>query len=282
MSSKKTNDPSDTQFWDRRRGTIRTRKGGFIISQGSVYSHGYNLLQDLLGTASFFQVLILNITGRLPERRLADWIEAIYITLSYPDARIWCNQIASLGGTLRASPVAAVSAGILASDSRMYGPGTVLAGVEFIEDAMQKKRKGMSIETIIEKYFQRRPGASKVIPGFVRPIARGDERIVAMERITARLGFEVGEHLNLAYEIEEYMVRQYNEGMNNLGYHSAFLCDQGYSANEQFRIFSAMVNSGVSACYAEAADHPPESFFPLQCEDIDYQGPLPRRLPEDD
>jgi citrate synthase len=281
MSSKKTIDRPDTQFWDRRRGILKTRKGGFIISQGAVYSHGYDLLQDLLGTHSFFQVLILNITGRLPERRLADWVEAIHITLSYPDARIWCNQIGSLAGTLRASPVAAVSAGILASDSRMYGPGATLAGVEFIEDAMKKRRNGMSIETIVEKYFQRRPDASRVIPGFVRPVARGDERIPAMERVTAGLGFEVGEHLDLAYEVEKYMIHKYNEGMNNLGYRSAFLCDQGYSAGEQFRIFSAMVNSGVSACYAEAADNPAEGFFPLRCDDVDYTGPPPRRLPED-
>ena len=145
---------------------------------------------------------------------------------------------------------------------------------------MEKKRSGLSIETIIEKYFQRRPGASKIIPGFVRPVARGDERIPAMERVTANLGFEVGEHLDLAYEVEKYMIHTYNEGMNNLGYRCAFLCDQGYSADEQFRICSVMVHSGVGACYAEAADNPPEGFFPLRCEDIDYQGPPPRMLPE--
>lgn len=37
--------------------------------------------------------------------------------------------------------------------------------------------------------------------------------------------------------------------------------------------------SGVTVCYVEEADKPPESFLPLRCDDIEYQGKPPRKVP---
>jgi citrate synthase len=277
ISLNRKHEKDDVAFWQERRGIIRTRKGGWIPG-GIVHNHGYSLVDDLIGKASYFQVLILNVTGRLPERRLADWLEAHFICHSYPDARIWCNHIGSLAGTMQASPVAASSAGVLASDSRMYGPGTILAFIDFITDAVVKKRNGASAEEIV-RLCQRRPAAKPTILGYARPVANGDERIPAMERVTRELGFARGEHLALAFEIDEVMHRQHNEKMNLLAYSIPFLCDQGFSAKEIYRLLSVLVCSGVLACYSEAADSPPESFFALQCCDIDYQGPKPREVP---
>jgi citrate synthase len=59
----------------------------------------------------------------------------------------------------------------------------------------------------------------------------------------------------------------------------AFLVDQGFTPQEIYRIFSISVNSGVTACYIEAAESSPESFLPLRCCDMDYQGHPPRELP---
>jgi len=269
----------DTSYWDNYRGVLRSQKGGWVVGE-AVYNHGYSMLDELVGKATFMQVLILNVTGRLVERRLADWMEAYFNCLSWPDARVWCNQIGSLGGTMRTSPVAAVGAGILAADSRMYGPGAAIAGVEFIINALKKKRAGMTAEDIVREQ-QRRPGSVPAIVGYIRPVASGDERIPAMERVTTQLNFAIGEHLTLAYEIEQVMLQKFNEGMNIAGYRSAFLADQGFSPQEVYRTLAACVHSGVLACYAEAADSPPESFLPLRCDDIDYQGKPPRPLPED-
>jgi len=268
---------NNTEYWDQRRGKIYSRKGGWRIGE-AVYCHGYSMMDELVGKVSYFQVVILNATGHLPERRLADWMEAMLICLSYPDDRIWCNQIGSLAGTLQASAVAAVSAGILASDSYHYGIGPILAGAEFIIETVEKKRGGMSIEDILESKA-RRPGLKPQITGYMRPVASGDERIEVMERVTARLGFTPGEHLQTAYEVSEVMQRKYNETMNINGYGVAFFADQGFSAEEMYRIYSISVNSGVNACFIEAADSPPESFLPLRCSDTDYQGHPPRDLP---
>ncbi|MEW6221094.1 MAG: hypothetical protein AB1634_16390 [Thermodesulfobacteriota bacterium] len=266
---------SDHAFWDRRRGRILARKGGWVVGE-AVYSHGYSLLEDLAGRASYMQVLVLHGTGRLPERRLADWLEALFVCMSYPDARIWCNQMGSLAGTMAAGPAAGLCAGILASDSRLYGPGTQAAGVAFITAAVQERQQGVSAKEIVARQPVRIPGGPPVLPGYVRPVASGDERIAAMERVTADLGFPRGAHLSLAFEIEAVMLERFGEGMNLLGYTTAFLCDQGWSAQEQYRVLSPMVAAGVLACYVEAADDPPGAFFPLRCEDIDYQGPAPR------
>ena len=278
MSLLRKQERADTAFWDKHRGIIRTKKGGMVIGE-AVYCHGYSMMDDFVGKASFFQVLVLNVTGRLPERRLADWLEALFLGVSYPDARIWCNQIGSLAGTLKASPVAAVSAGILASDYYLYVPGTAVKCAGFMVDALKKKKNGLTVEEIVRS-CQRRPGSKPMITGYARPIAHGDERIVAMQRVSLKLGFETGEHLELAYQIEELLIREFDERINLAGYLCAFLCDQGYQTKEIYRLCSAMVNSGVHACYAEAADNPPESFFPLHCNDIDYQGTAPRAVPD--
>ena len=70
--------------------------------------------------------MILIIIGRLVDKRLADWVEAGFLCVSWPDSRIWCNQIGALAGSLKTSPVSATMAGVLAADSRMYGSKPVL------------------------------------------------------------------------------------------------------------------------------------------------------------
>ncbi len=269
---------SDTAFWEERRGKIFASRGGWVVGE-AVYNSGYSMMDELVGRASFFQVLVLNVTGRLPERRLGDWLDAVFICMSWPDARIWCNQIGSLAGTMQASPVAGVSAGVLASDSPMYGVTPLVAASRFIVEALRQKKQGLSVEAIVEGQ-KRRPGAKPVIVGYARPIATGDGRIPAMVRVADALDFAVGEHLALAFEIEKVLLTQYQETMNIAGYITAFLCDQGFTTTEIYRLFSVLVNAGIHATYVEAADRPPESFFPLQCEDIDYQGVSPRVVPE--
>jgi len=279
--SSKTNKQTDTSYWDERRGLFRTSKGGWIIGE-AVYNHGYSMMDDLVGHKTFFQVLVLNVTGRLAEKNLADWLEASFICLSWPDPRIWCNKVGTLAGTMQCSPAAAVSVGILAADSRMYASGALVAGAEFIIEAVEKKKAGLSVEEIVNAELEKkakRSAAKPVIMGYARPIATGDERVIAMERVTKTLGFEIGEHLSLAYEIDSYLQNNYKESINMLGYCVAFMVDQAFCNKEITRLFSTWVNSGVHACYAEARDRAPESFLPLRCDDIEYQGKIERPVP---
>ncbi len=273
--------PDDVSFWDARRGHIRTRKGGWVIGE-AVYSHGHSLLEDLLGQHSFFQVMVLHATGRLPARQLADWLEASFICLSWPDPRIWCNQIGALAGAVQTTPVAAVAAGVLAADSRLYGPGVLEAAAAFIGTARQQRLAGWSVARIVDAAWAAYAGRGKpVIVGYARPLATGDERVEVMARLSRRLGFTEGPHLSLAYEVDACLQDQVAEGINLAGYVAAFLTDHGYTGVEIYRIYSAWVQGGIHACYAETRDRSPESFLPLRCEDVAYQGPPPRPLPAD-
>lgn len=268
---------ADTSFWDSRRGRIHSRRGGWVVGE-AVYNCGYSMLDDLVGKSSYFQVLLLNVTGRLPERRLADWWEAVFNCLSWPDARIWCNQVGSLAGTAGTTPVAAVTAGVLTSDSSMYGPRTLLEAHAFITSAMSRYQAGTSVADIVASRV-RRPGDKPLIVGYARPLASGDKRVKVLAQVSADLGYEAGPHLSLAYKVEEMLLAEYSEAMNIAGYISAFLADLDFSGEEIYRMCTAGVMSGVLACYIEAAARPTGAFFPLHCSDIDYQGKAPRPLP---
>lgn len=268
---------ADTRYWDERRGRIRSRKGGWKMGRG-VFCHGFEMNKDLMGKVSFFQVMILNAIGRLVDKPLADWFEAMHVGLSWPDARIWCNQIGALGGTMRSTVVAATVAGILAADSRAYGQGTLLEGFAFIERALAEARKGASVRDIVAQECARHGGKPKFM-GYSRPIAKGDERLAEFFKIQERLGFTVGEHLSLALDIEKVLLEEFDEAMNFNGYVSAFLADQGLTAQEAYQVCAVLVTSGVTACYVDTFERPPESFLPMRCDDIDYQGPPSRPVP---
>jgi hypothetical protein len=44
-------------------------------------------------------------------------------------------------------------------------------------------------------------------------------------------------------------------------------------------MFSMLVASGVTACYLDTYHRPADTFLPLRCDDIDYQGSAKRTVP---
>ena len=263
---------------DQARGKIVSNTGGWFPGKG-VFSHGYSMLDELVGEKTYFQTLILNATGKMVERPFADWVEAIYGCLSWPDPRIWCNQIGALAGAARTSVVTATAIGCMATDSRTYGVYPLIEGVNFIQTAFSKKQSGMSATDVVNEIVAANKGKPYIV-GYKRPIAKGDERLETMERVARNLGFSDGPHLLLAYDIEKVLLAQFDEGMNINGYMSAFLSDQGFSAQEVYQMFSMLVASGVTACYLDTYKRPPNTFLPLRCEDIDYQGAPRRAVPD--
>lgn len=268
------------QYLDDRRGKIISATGGWFPGKG-VFSHGYSMLEELVGEKSYFQILVLNATGKLVEKPLADWIEALYGCLSWPDPRIWCNQIGALAGTVRTSVISATAMGSLAADSRIYGVLPLLESVAFIQQALIKFKQGSTPPIIVDEAFAACTGKPYIM-GYRRPIAKGDERLEVMEKVGRKLGFNIGEHMLLAYEIEKELLQRIDEGMNINGYMSAFLADQGFNAQESYQIFSLLVASGVTACYLDTYRRPPDTFLPLRCDDIDYQGTPRRAVPTAD
>jgi len=267
----------NTTLWDKHRAKIYSKRGGWRIGKG-VYNCGYDMMNDLVGEKSYMQVMFLNATGRLPDRKLADWLEAVHICLSWPDPRIWCNHIGALSGTVRTSVVSAAAAGALAGDSKAYGQKTLIAGISFIRQALTAYNNGLSVTEIINAECAKHSG-KPIIMGFARPIAKGDERAEAMARVSKSLGFSIGSHMSLAYQIEDILLRNYNESLNICGFVSAFLSDQNLTPEEAYQTCALLVNSGATACYLDTAKRPAGTFSPLQCDDIEYQGKPARALP---
>ena len=263
--------------WDRRRGTITSRAGGRRMD-GDVIIRGHSFLDDLFNKIGYTQFKILNATGRLIEPKVAEYFDALEMTVSWPEPRIWCNGVGALAGTVHTTVGAGTMAGLLASDSRLYGGGlSSLKGMPFIANALEARRRGDSIEQILSRYLdvQGRP----IAPGYVRPVGGGDERIAPATAVVKSLGFAIGPHRALALEISDYLDAHHGEGMNIGGFDCAFLCDQGFSGEEIYRIRSTTNASGITACWTDTRDRPGQAFLPLQCEDIAYLGTSPRPLP---
>ncbi len=271
-------DPQQIALLDNLRNKIVSKTGGWFPGKG-VFSHGYSMLDDLVGVKSYFQILILHATGKMVDRALGDWVEAVYGCLSWPDPRIWCNQIGALAGTARTSVVIGTAIGAMATDSKAYGVLPLIDGVNFIQGALEKYEKGVTPEEIVSQATSAR-GGKPFIVGYIRPIAKGDERLETMERVSKKLGFEEGSHLSLAYEIEKVLMDKFEEGMNINGYVSAFLSDQGFTTEEIYQMFSMLVCSGVTACYLDTFHRPAGTFLPLRCDDIEYQGQPSRTIPK--
>lgn len=278
MSYNQKSNSTDTSFWDKRQNKIVSSIGGW---QGGkdVVSHGYSLMNELLGKKSYMQMVVLNITGRLIDDKLAQWLEGNFIGMSYPDSRIWCNQVGALAGASQTTVVAATVAGILAADSRAYGGSqTALIGMTFIQNALKDFNNHNSIKKIVSQ--ARFKNDKPVIVGYARPVAKDDERIKPHEKMTKNLGFEIGPHLSLAYKIGAYLKTTYSLKINIGGYTCAFLSDQGFTPDEAYQIRALVAASGITACYIDSKNQPPDSFLPLQCNDILYSGKKPRTLPK--
>lgn len=266
--------------YDRYRGTIFSRKGGWRVGVG-IETHGYSLLDDIHGKCSLFQVMIMNVTGKLPERRLADMVEGLFICSSWPDARIWCNKLGAFSAATRTSATAAIAAGGLAGDSKLYGAGAGRAIDAFINSAYQhinveKWSVGDFIETYAYKYGKLQA------PGFARPLAKGDERVVAMRHHANELGYSTGPFESLANLVEDYLSAKEGEGLNSAGYFVVFMKDQGFTIEQIMGIGAWAISTGVYASYFEYIDQAPEVFLPLKVDDIDYAGPAIRDVPDRD
>ena len=261
---------SNSEYWDERNNTIFSSVGDW---QGGVDVNiqGHSLMKDLMRNASLMQVNILNATGKLVKRAVADWLEINFMGLSYPDSRIWCNQISAYAADTDATVVAAASAAILSTDSRAYGGSqTTLSCMLFLQKAFVKHQQGLNLMDIIseEKIIKGKP----MIVGFARPIDKDDERLLPYKQAQQSLKIPVGDYLLFANILSDFLYKNFNLSINSGGYASAFLLDQGFSPSDGYKIKAFAVAGGALACYRNLELSPPNSFLPLKCDDIDYTG----------
>lgn len=266
---------ADSTLWQRNRHCIKTNIGKWLAGD-DVIVRGRSLLNEWVDELNFVQLNVLNITGRVIDEPLSRWLEKSLFFTSYPDARIWCNQMGALAGTQKTSPASAFVLGCLAADSKAYGSKAQYLAVLVLQDMQSARESGQTVPEIIEA-FPKSQGFP-MISGFSRPVRVNDERLQPARRLSKELGFEPGVHLQLAEEVSDYLLRTYGLGMNAAGFCSGFLLDQNFSPIEVYRLRVADVASGTMACYCDNIEQPENSFLPLQCRDINYRGPAKRSL----
>jgi hypothetical protein len=265
--------------WDRARGKIRSRAGGWRVG-GGVSLYGHSLFDELMdGEHRWSQLVSLSVCGRMPSADEAALVEVIWMCGAFPDPRIWCNQVSALAATMRCTPVAGTLLGTLASEALRYGPLASYHASRALLTLRARIDAGAALLDLVEAMPRDARGVPQ-LPGFVRPIARGDARVAAMTRAMRVLGISPGAHLQLALQIDEHLGARYDERINAGGFFSAVLLDLGYSPDESQQLQSVMMLVGASACYRDSLTRPAESFLPLRCSDVHYTGPPPRPLPE--
>ncbi|WP_440903507.1 hypothetical protein ACMZOO_11635 [Catenovulum sp. SX2] len=261
---------------DDYRGVIYSKSGKWIGGQ-DVIIHGHSLFSDLFNQASYMQIIVLNATGKLVSKRLANWLENNFMCMSYPDSRIWCNQVGAYAGISGTSPSAATVSGILAADSRAYGGSqTTKLAMQALLDSFNRHINGESLEDIISS-APLKHGKPALI-GFVRPVDKKDERITPHIQMSKQLGFGVGQYMEFAMELSQLLEAKFSSGINIGGYTAAFLLDQGFTPEEGYRIKAGCVASGVTACYIDNYKTAAEHFLPMKCVDISYTGKNKRKL----
>ncbi|AWB67426.1 hypothetical protein C2869_13685 [Saccharobesus litoralis] len=269
---------ADTKYWDERNQTIVSSVGHWS-GGNDVNVRGYSLMNELMGNVSYLQLVILNATGKFVARNIADWLEVCFMGLSYPDSRIWCNQIAAYAADTNTSVVASATSAILAADSRAYGGSQARKLSMQAQLEMYKNYKeGISLGQIIKsvKFKNGKP----IIVGFARPIDRDDERLKPFSDVQKKLGIEQGEYLKFALKLSQYLNEHYQLSINCGGYASAFLLDHGFTPEEGYKINAFAVVSGAVACFNNFEKQSANSFIPMKCQDIEYIGRAPRAIEE--
>lgn len=264
----------------------RTAAGNWFPGERIVL-HGVDVLASMTGK-SWMEVILLAITGKIPERRAAEFLDAVLaLSGSIPDPRLWNNRIAALAGIARSTPALGMSAGMAASDAMIFGFQPMMGAHNLMLEVANQLAGGADLDTIIRARLAfdpvGRPGAGKhrslaIFPGYGRPVATGDERIPAIMELVHQYGHGDGRFVTLAFQIETGLQQQgLPLRLNTGGLIAAICADQGMSALQLYYYVSHCFYVSLAACNADALRHDIGSFFPLRCAQIEYQGVAERK-----
>jgi citrate synthase len=172
--AEKTNKPAQAKT---------TRIAGYNADQITV--RGKDLVSELMGKVSFSEMMLLQLTGRAPERLQATILDAVLVTIMehglVPSAIV--TRLTHYGAP--ESIQGAIAAGLLGVGDRFAGTASECAAVlEPIAAASRLKRASVARETV--KAYRKR---ERPIPGFGHTIHRQvDPRVTRLLQIVKSAG----------------------------------------------------------------------------------------------
>lgn len=247
---------------------------GAWFPEETVYVRGKDLFSDLFN-ASWMELLLFVVTGREFSAKQIELFDRIWVlSVSYPDPRIWNNRIAALAGSSRSTGVLGTAGATAVSEANAYGKQADIRAFDFITRMKAHVDAGEDLKTYVLKELKEK----RSIGGFGHPLVARDPRIAPILKLLEELGFDQGEHVRLALEIEDILQNtRYKMSMNVGGLIASIGMDQGMSMREYYGYTMVAFSIGFIACYFDALNHPEGSFFPLRCDRIDYKGVSPRK-----
>lgn len=242
-----------------------------------VVLRGKDVLHELRDMR-WMEYLLFAITGRRFTEQQIRLFEGLWsITVSYPDPRIWPNRIAAYAGTARSTPTLGVSAALAISEAELFGHRSNIRTIDFMIRTRKRVDAGENLEDIVRDELR----TNRWVPGYGRPFVQNDERIGPLSELARDLGLGGGPHTQLAFDVENVLLRRrYPMKMNIGALNAGLAADQGLSSTEYHRYFMLSFIGGYVPCFIDADTKPEGTFFPLRCDRLRYEGPARRRWQE--
>ncbi len=255
-------------------GRVRS-SGGFIPGERAVF-RGQDLHADL-ADLDWMELYVHGITGRRYSSAQVRLLHAIWTYTSFPDPRLWNNREAALAGSTRSTGALGLSAALAVSEAGIYGSGILTKSIDFFLRAGQHVAGGVPLDTCVADEIERLRG----VPGYGRPLTSVDERMPPMMALLRELKFDQLPHLQLALAVEALpRMKRYRLKLNYGGMSAAICADLGMT-REQYTLFLfPCFLAGMVPCYAEAAQRPAGTLFPVACSDVAYEGQSTRSWDE--
>lgn len=251
---------------------LKSRMGACYPGERAIF-RGHDLHAELKDM-DWIELYIFGITGRRFTPEQLRLLHAIWVCTSYPDARIWNNRVAALAGSARSTGTLGIAAALAVSEASIYGRGIDIRAIEFITHTRKLRDNGTELADCVEKELKIHRG----IAGYGRPLASGDERITPIMALAQSLGHGNGPHVQLAFEVDNFLLAGRWRLRMNYGAMAAALCaDMGLSPHEYYLFMFPAFLAGMPPCYIENAERPEGTLFPLSCDHILYEGPPKRQ-----
>lgn len=257
---------------DDHTGVLRTSVGAAYPGTRAVF-RGRDIHSDVIHDTGWHQLCAAGVGVDLTTDQ-ARFLETFWVGSSYPDARIWCNRVASLAGSMRSTPPLALAAANAVAEATIYGRRNEYKAVAFFTRTVAAMDAGATLAECIDEHLR----TQGKLPGYGRPIHNGDERIAPMMAKAEAVGLHDGPHVRLAFAIEDYLLNEVGKPlkMNAGALVSAFGADFGFTPQAWSAFLFPGFLAGMQPVYLEALERPVGAMFAARVDQVDYTGPAAR------
>lgn len=246
----------------------RSSMGGSVPGERAVF-RGKDVFSEFKDS-SWLELQYFCITGKMPSKAAAKFLNGMYcMCFNYPDPRIWCNRVSALAATTSSTAQLAVSASSSVTEAEIYGGPTGIKAMEFLFGLKNEIDNGSSMSKVIKEELKK----NKAIFGYGRPVLPVDERVKPALDLLAELNLDKREFIQLILEVDKFLRNsRYKLQLNIAGVFAAFCADEKLKSKDIYYLTVTSFSIGMLACYLDASEKPPGSFFPLRCNRISYNG----------